>query len=76
RDWIWINYLWLLWWMDCRNPESGGPHWALRSRVAAALVKNYDSVALLLGSWPIKVWLALRFVPLKVISGLGKNPAG
>ena len=76
RDWIWINYLWLLWWMDCRNPDSGGPHWALRSSVAAALVRNYDSAALLLGSWPIKAWLALRFVPLKVISGLGKNPAG
>jgi glycosyltransferase involved in cell wall biosynthesis len=76
RGWIWINYLWLLWWMDCRNPESGGPHWALRSRVAAALVKNYDSIALLLGSWPIKAWLALRFVPMKVISGLGRNPAG
>jgi glycosyltransferase involved in cell wall biosynthesis len=76
RGWIWINYLWLLWWMDCRNPESGGPGWALRSRVAAALVRNYDSAVLLLGSWPIKAWLALRFVPLKVISGLGKNPAG
>ena len=76
RDWIWINYLWLLWWMDCRNPDSGGPHWALRSSVAAALVRNYDSAALLLGSWPIKAWLALRFVPWKVISGLGKNPAG
>ena len=76
RGWIWINYLWLLWWMDCRNPESGGPGRALRSRVAAALVRNYDSAVPLLGSWPIKVWLALRFVPLKVISGLGKNPAG
>jgi len=76
RGWIWINYLWLLWWMDCRNPDSGGPHWALRSRVAAALVRNYDSAVLLLGSWPIKAWLALRFVPLKVISSLGKNPAG
>lgn len=76
RGWVWIEFLWLLWWMDCRNPESGGPHWALRSRVAAVLVKNYDLVAPLLGGLAIKAWLALRFVPLKVISGLGRNPAG
>jgi glycosyltransferase involved in cell wall biosynthesis len=75
RGWIWIKFLWLLWRLDCQNPDSGGPRWALRSRGAVALVKNYESAAPLLGGWPIKAWLALRFVPLKVIFGLGKNPA-
>jgi glycosyltransferase involved in cell wall biosynthesis len=75
RGWIWVDFLWLLWRIDCKNPESGAPRWALRSRAAAALVKNYDKVAPLLGTWPVKIWLALRFVPLKVISGLGKKPA-
>ncbi|MGH6852108.1 MAG: hypothetical protein ACREDJ_02705, partial [Methylocella sp.] len=58
------------------DPGPGAPQWARRSRGAAALVKNYGSVSPLLGRWPIKAWLALRFLPLKVISGLGKNPAG
>ena len=75
RGWIWIKFLWLLWRVDCQNPDTGGPRWALRSRAAAALVKNYDLAAPLLGGWSIKAWLALRFVPLKVIFGLGKNPA-
>ncbi|MDQ6702674.1 MAG: glycosyltransferase [Pseudomonadota bacterium] len=76
RGWIWPNFLWLLWRVDCRNPDPGAPRWARRSRGAAALVKYYDSISPLLGRWPIKAWLALRFVPLKVISGLGKNSAG
>jgi hypothetical protein len=75
RGWIGIDFLWLLWRVDCENPESDEPGWARGSRAAAALVKNYDSVAPLLGSWAIKAWLALRFVPLTVIAGLGKNPA-
>jgi glycosyltransferase involved in cell wall biosynthesis len=73
RGWIWIAFLWLLWRMDCANPDPEAPRWARRSRVAAALVKNYGSIAPLLGGWPIKVWLALRLVPLKVISGLQKT---
>ncbi len=76
RGWTWIEFLWLLWRVDCQNPNPGAPRWARRSRVAAALVKYYDSISPLLGHWPIKAWLALRLVPLKVISGLGKNPAG
>lgn len=75
RGWIWIQYLWLLWWVDCKNPETGGPDWARRSRGAVAIIKNYGSISKLLGAWPVKVWLALRFVPLGVISGLGKTPA-
>jgi glycosyltransferase involved in cell wall biosynthesis len=75
RGWTWIEFLWLLWWVDCKNPDSGAPGWARRSRAAAALVKNYDTVAPLLGGWAIKVWLALRFVPLKVIFDLEKDPA-
>jgi len=75
RGWIWIEFLWLLWRLDCKNPDPGTTRWARRSRGAAALVKNYDSISPLLGGWPIKVWLALRLVPLKVISGLGKNAA-
>ena len=75
RGWTWIEFLWLLWRVDCKNPDSGAPGWARRSRAAAALVKNYDTAAPLLGGWAIKAWLALRFVPLEVISGLGKNPA-
>ncbi len=75
RGWLWIQYLWLLWWVDCPNPDTGGPRWARQSRGAAALVRNYDAISSLLGQWPIKAWLALRLVPLKVISSLGKNPA-
>ena len=74
RGWIWINFLWLLWRIDCKSPDPDVPPWARRSCVAAALVKNYGSVAPLLGTWPIKVFLALRFVPWKIISSLGKNP--
>jgi glycosyltransferase involved in cell wall biosynthesis len=75
RGWTWIEFLWLLWQVDCKNPDSGALGWARRSRAAVALVKNYDTAAPLLGGWAIKAWLALRFVPLKVISGLGKNSA-
>ncbi|WGJ15054.1 glycosyltransferase family 2 protein [Methylocapsa sp. D3K7] len=75
RGWIWIHYLWLLWRMDCKSPDPLLPPWKRRSCVAAALVKNYESVAPLLGTWPIKVWLALCLVPWKVISSLGKKPA-
>jgi glycosyltransferase involved in cell wall biosynthesis len=75
RGWLWIEFLWLLWRMDCRNPDQGGPPWALRSRVAAALVKNFELAVPLLGKWPVKAWLALRFVPWKVISALRENPA-
>jgi glycosyltransferase involved in cell wall biosynthesis len=75
RGWIWIHFLWLLWRIDCKSPDTGLPPWARRSCVAAALVKNYDRVAPLLGSWPIKILLALRFVPWKIISGLGKKGA-
>jgi glycosyltransferase involved in cell wall biosynthesis len=75
RGWTWIEFLWLLWRVDCKNPDPGAPRWARRSRVAAALVKYYDSISPLLGRWPIKAWLALRLVPLKVISGLGKDSA-
>jgi glycosyltransferase involved in cell wall biosynthesis len=73
RGWIWITFLWLLWRVDCKNPDPGGPRWALQSRAAAALVKNYNPAARLLGGWPIKAWLVLRFVPLKVIFGLDQN---
>ncbi|MGA7657689.1 MAG: glycosyltransferase family 2 protein, partial [Methylocella sp.] len=66
RGWIWIQYLWLLWWVDCKNPETGGPDWARRSRGAVAIIKNYGSISKLLGAWPVKVWLALRFVPPRV----------
>ncbi|MDQ6868089.1 MAG: glycosyltransferase [Pseudomonadota bacterium] len=76
HDFIWIEFLWLLWRIDCENPDPGAPRWARRSRGVAALVKNYDSIAPLLGRWPVMAWLALHLAPLKVISGLGKNPAG
>jgi glycosyltransferase involved in cell wall biosynthesis len=76
RGWFWLAFLWLLWRLDCKNPDPDAPRWARRSRGAAALVKNYDSISRLLGGWSIKAWLALHFVPLKVISGLGKNSAG
>ncbi|MGH6812434.1 MAG: glycosyltransferase family 2 protein [Methylocella sp.] len=76
RGWFWRDFLWLLWRIDCENPDPGAPRWARRSRVAAALVKNYGSISPLLGRWSIKAWLALRLVPLKVISGLEKNSSG
>jgi len=74
-----LEFLWLLWRLDCKNPDPDGPRWARRSRAAAALVKNYDSfasIAPLLMQWVIKAWLVLCLVPLNVISGLGKKPAG
>ncbi|MGA7383807.1 MAG: glycosyltransferase family 2 protein [Methylocella sp.] len=70
---IWIEFLWLLWRIDCENPDPGAPRWARRSRATATLVINYDLIAPLLGRWLVKAWLALHLVPLKVISGLGKN---
>jgi glycosyltransferase involved in cell wall biosynthesis len=76
HDFISSEFLWLLWRLDCKNPDPHAPHWARRSRAAATLVKNYDSIAPLLGRWPVKAWLALHLVPLKVTFGLGKNPAG
>jgi hypothetical protein len=76
RGWFWRDYLWLLWRIDCENPDPGAARWARRSRIAAALVRNYESIAPLLGEWPIKAWLALHFVPSKVISSLRKNPGG
>ncbi len=76
RGWFWSDFLWLLWRIDCGNPDPGAPSWARRSRAAATLVQNFDSIAPLLGRWPVKAWLILQFVPLKVIFDLGKNPAG
>jgi hypothetical protein len=71
-----MEFLWLLWRLDCKNPDPDAPRWARRSRAAAALVKNYGSTSPLLGGWPVKAWLALRLVPLTVISGLEKNFGG
>jgi glycosyltransferase involved in cell wall biosynthesis len=71
-----MELLWLLWRLDCKNPDPDAPRWARRSRAAAALVKNYGSTSPLLGGWPVKAWLVLRLVPLTVISGLGKNFGG
>lgn len=76
HDFISIEFFWLLWRIDCENPDPDAPRWARRSRGAAALVKNYGSISPFLGRWPITAWLALRLVPLKVIGGLGKNSAG
>jgi hypothetical protein len=76
RGWIWLNFLWLLWRLDSKNLDPGAPGWARRSRAATTLVKNYGSTSRLLGGWPVKAWLALRLVPLTVISGLGKNFGG
>ena len=76
RGWIWLNFLWLLWRLDGKNLDPGAPGWARRSRAATTLVKNYGSTSRLLGGWPVKAWLALRLVPLTVISGLGKNFGG
>ena len=74
RGWIWIELSVAALADGLQKPGSWRAAWARRSRVAATLVREYRSIAPLLGGWPIKVWLALRFVPLKVISRLGKNP--
>lgn len=75
RGFLSIEFLWLLWRMDCKSIEKDAPRWAKRSRAAAALVENYVSIASLLGTWPIKLWLVLRRVPLKVIFRLGRIAA-
>jgi hypothetical protein len=72
RGFVWIEFLWLLWRLDCKSGDPTAPAWARRSRAAAALLKNYDSIAPILGGWAIKTWLALRLVPLNVIFGLGR----
>jgi glycosyltransferase involved in cell wall biosynthesis len=74
RGFLWIEFLWLLWRVDCKNDDPGAPRWARRSRAAAVLVKNFNSVFPILGEWPVKVWLALRLVPLTVIYRLGTIP--
>jgi glycosyltransferase involved in cell wall biosynthesis len=76
RGWTGIEYLWLLWRMDCPDPSSSAEGWARRSRGAAAIVNNYDSISQLLGRWRVKIWLALRLVPWRVIAALGKNRTG
>jgi glycosyltransferase involved in cell wall biosynthesis len=76
HGWTWIEYLWLLWRLDCKNPEPSAARWARRSRGAAAIVTNYESISRLLGVWPVKIWLVLRLVPWKVISSLRQDHAG
>jgi hypothetical protein len=71
RGWFSLHFLSLLQRLDCASPDPSAPPWARRSHVAAALVKNYDKIAPLFGGKSIKFRLALRFVPLKVIAGLG-----
>jgi glycosyltransferase involved in cell wall biosynthesis len=67
RGWLWIEFLWLLFRLDCKNPDPCKAHWERWSRASAALVKNYDSISRIAGEWPVKVWLALHLVPPKVI---------
>ena len=76
RGWTWIEYLWLLWRMDFPDLSRDAPSWARRSRAAAVIVNNYDSLSLLLGKWPVKAWLALRRVPPNVIFRLGREFSG
>jgi len=76
RGFLWIQFLWLLWRLDCRGVDPAAPRWARRSQMAAALVKHYDSASAALGGWAIKLWLALRLVPPRVIFRLRKNAAG
>lgn len=73
RGFLWIEFLWLLWRLDCKSADPAAPGWAKRSRAAAALVKNYDSAAPILGGWAVKVWLGLHLVPPHAIFGLGKK---
>ena len=74
QGWTWIEFLWLLWVMDCPDNRPDLPRWARRSAGAAAIVSNFALLRGLLGAWPVKAWLALRRVPPKVIFGLKRNP--
>jgi hypothetical protein len=76
RGWAWIEYLWLLWRMDCPDASPSAPRWAHRSRSAAAIVSNYESISRLLGKWPVKAWLAMRRVPLNLVFHLGRDSSG
>ncbi len=73
RGWVWIEFLWLLWRVDCKNPGPCAARWARRSRAAAALVKNYDSISRLAGKRAVKSWLILRLVPPKVVFSLKQD---
>lgn len=70
RGFVWIEFLWLLLRLDCKNPDPGAAYWSRWSRATAALVNNYDSIARAAGKWAVKAWLMLHFVPPKIISGL------
>ena len=45
-----LNFLALLWKVDCRDPDPALPGWARRSRAAQALARHYDGAAAALGS--------------------------
>jgi glycosyltransferase involved in cell wall biosynthesis len=73
RGYLWIEFLWLLLSVDCKNPEPGAPYWARWSRATAALVNNYDSISKVAGKWGVKVWLGLHLTPPNIIFGLDKH---
>ncbi|MCI0598113.1 MAG: glycosyltransferase family 2 protein, partial [Beijerinckiaceae bacterium] len=73
RGWVWIEFLWLIWRLDCRNPDPCRARWTRRSRAAVALVRHYDSISRLAGKWPVKAWLVLRLVPPKIVCSLGRD---
>jgi glycosyltransferase involved in cell wall biosynthesis len=73
RGFVWIEFLWLLFRLDCKNPDPCAAYWARWSRATAAIVKNYGSISRAAGRWAINIWLALHLVPPNINFGLGKN---
>jgi glycosyltransferase involved in cell wall biosynthesis len=73
RGFVWIEFLWLLFRLDCKNPDPGAAYWARWSRATAALVKNYDAISRAAGKWAVKAWLASHLVPPNIIFGSVKK---
>jgi glycosyltransferase involved in cell wall biosynthesis len=73
RGIVWMEFFWLLFLLDCKNPDPGTRYWARWSRATAALVKNYRSISSVAGKRSVKAWLALHLTPPNIISGLDKN---
>ncbi len=76
RGRVWIEFLWLLWRLDCQNPDPCAARWARRSRTSAAIIKHYDSFSRLAGRWAVKAWLLIRMVPPKIVFGLQQDRGG
>ncbi len=69
RGWTAFDYARMLWRLDCPDPDAGpsSPRWSARSRLAAALARQYSAVAATLGAPITKGLMLLSGVPWRTI---------